>query len=314
MKIAVIGAGAMGNVLGAHFSIGGAEVFFVDPFEAHVKAMQEHGLKFQLNQEEPRILSVNAVTSADQIHEKMDLILFMVKGLFTESAAKGAQCLADEHTYCMTLQNGIGNDEILARYFNPDRILIGIIDFGARMVEPGSVCALLGPAAIIEFASNTAEAPGAFEQSVAELLTRSGLKASAKSKSEIRSIIWYKLAKNCSSNPICAVTRLPLGPYNNTEEGMFLRTAVFKEVETVAAAQGITLAAEGTPKRIEKSSQMYFHLPSTAQDVKMKKQTEAGSLNGAVAALGDKLGIPTPYNHMLYALVRIVEQNYEEQF
>ncbi len=314
MKIAIVGAGAMGSILGAHFVIGGAEVYFVDPFEAHIRSMQDNGLKFQINQEEPQYLKVTAVTSADQIKEKMDLILFMVKGLYTESAAQGAKCLADENTYCLTLQNGVGNAEILADHFNSDKILAGVVEFGGRMVEPGFVTALINPTAKIAFASTTAEEPNEFILSVAEILTKAGLKAFAKKKSEIESVIWFKLAKNCSGNPICAVTRLPLGPYNNTEEGLPIEKAVFEEVEAVANAQGIKLADQGKPHKISKDSQMYNHLPSTAQDVKARKKTEIDFLNGAVVRMGEKYGVPTPYNHMITALVKIVEQNYENQF
>lgn len=314
MKIAIVGAGAMGSILGAHFVMGGAEVYFVDPFEAHIRAMQENGLKFRINQEEPRYLNVTAVTSADQIDEKMDLILFMVKGLYTETAALGARCLADEHTYCMTLQNGVGNAEILAEHYNRERILAGVVEFGGRMEEPGFVCALINPTAKISFASTTEEEPDEFVQSVAGLLEKAGLRAYARKKSEIESVIWFKLAKNCSGNPICAVTRLPLGPYNNTDEGLPIEKAVFEEVEAVANAQGIRLADQGKPHKIPKESQMYGHLPSTAQDVKARKKTEIDFLNGAVVRLGGKYGVPTPYNHMITALVKIIEQNYENQF
>lgn len=314
MKIAMIGAGAMGSILGAHFILGGAEVFLVDPFEAHIKAMQENGLKLKINQEEQQCLKVTAVTTADQVREKMDLILFMVKGLYTESAVKSAVCLADEHTYCMTLQNGIGNADILAKYFNPDKILAGIVEFGGRMEEPGSVIALINPTARIAFASTTEEEPDDFVKGIAQVLEKAGLKAQAMHKSEIDSIIWFKLAKNCSGNPICAVTRLPLGPYNNTEEGLPIEKAVFEEVEAVANAQGIHLAAQGKPHKISKESQMYQHLPSTAQDVKAHKKTEIDFLNGAVVRMGEKYGVPTPYNHMITALVKIIEQNYENQF
>lgn len=314
MKIAIVGAGAMGSILGAHFILGGAKVYFIDPFEAHIKAMQENGLKIRINQEEPRNLKVTAVTSADQITEKMDLILFMVKGLYTASAAESARKLADEKTYCMTLQNGVGNAEILAEYYNRQRILAGIVEFGGRIEEPGSVSALINPAAKIAFASTTEEEPDEFMQETADTLVRAGLKAFAMKKSQIDAIIWFKLAKNCSGNPICAVTRLPLGPYNNTEEGLSIEKAVFEEVEAVANAQGIKLADQGAPHKIPKESQMYYHLPSTAQDVKAKKKTEIDFINGAVVRLGERYGVPTPYNHMIAALVKIIEQNYDNQF
>lgn len=314
MKIGIVGAGAMGSILGAHFIMGGAEVYFVDPYEAHIKAMQENGLQIQVNQGEKKCVKVTAVTSADQISEKMDLILFMVKGLYTESAAQGAKCIADEHTYCLTLQNGVGNAEILANYFNADKILAGIVEFGGRMVEPGSVIALINPTAKIAFASTVAEEPDEFMKTIAAILEKAGLKALAMRKSEIDSIIWFKLAKNCSGNPICAVTRLPLGPYNNTDEGLPIEKAVFEEVEQVAKALGIKLADQGTPHKIPKESQMYNHLPSTAQDVKAKKKTEIDFLNGAVVRMGKKCGVATPYNHMITALVKIIEQNYDNQF
>ena len=141
-----------------------------------------------------------------------------------------------------------------------------------------------------------------------------GLNFYADKKSVVDSVIWWKLAKNCSGNPVCAIVRLPLGPYTNTEATHNIETALFMEVATVAKAQGITLSGWDTGKKLASDSKMFWHLPSTAQDVKNKKKTEIDFLNGAVARLGDELGIPTPYNHMIPALVKIVEENYDNQF
>lgn len=314
MKIGILGAGRMGSLLAGFATLGGAECYLIDTWQEHVDTINRDGLTIINNEDEPFNVKCKAYTSADQIGEKMDMIVVLVMGHVTRAAVSAAMCLADENTYCLTLQNGIGNVEVIEEFFPKEKILYGIMPYGGTILGPGKARTMCTPTASSHFGSAAFEEPNAFMQEFASIMSSHGLNFYADKKSVVDSVIWWKLAKNCSGNPVCAVVRLPLGPYTNTEATHNIETALFMEVATVAKAQGITLSGWDTGKKLASDSKMFWHLPSTAQDVKNKKKTEIDFLNGAVARLGDKLGIPTPYNHMITALVKIVEENYENQF
>ena len=304
----------MGSLLGGFATLGGAECFLIDTWKEHVDTINSEGLTIYNNEDEPFTVKCRAFTSADQVGEKMDMIVVLVMGHVTRAAVEAAKCLCDEHTYCLTLQNGIGNVEVIEEYFPKEKILYGIMPYGGSMMGPGKAKTMCSPNASSHFASDAFEEPNEFMLEFEKIMCGHGLDFRAEKKSVVDSIVWWKLAKNCSGNPVCAVVRLPLGPYTNSDAAHAVETALFMEVAAVAKVQGITLTGWDTGNKMKPDSKMFWHLPSTAQDVKAKKKTEIDYLNGAVARLGDKYGIPTPYNHMITALVKIVEQNYENQF
>lgn len=314
MKIAIIGAGAMGSTVGGHLSRTGAEIYFVDPFQEHVDAINEKGLIYEVNGTE-YTAKIKAYTSADQLGEKMDAMIFLVKGLYTKGAALGAKCLAYERTVILTVQNGMGNVEILSEVFGGDKIMSGLIEFGGKMVEPGHVSALISPTSRVMIgAANRKITPEMKE--FAEYFVKAGFQFSL--EADIAPLLWYKMTKNCSGNPVCGIVRLPLGPYHAAEEGGDIADKVADEVRSVAAAMGIQVPPEpvkkGGQKGISPESPMYNHLPSTAQDMYRKKKTEIDFLNGAVVRYGEKYQVPTPYNRLITDLVKIIENNYDNQF
>lgn len=314
MKIAILGAGRMGSLVAGFASLGGAECYLVDTWQEHVDVINVDGLTIYNNEDAPFTVKCKAFTSADQIGEKMDLIIVLVMGHVTRTAVSAAMCLADENTYCLTLQNGMGNVEVIEEFFPKEKILYGIVPYGGTVMGPGRVKTLCAKGTKSHFGSDAFEEPNEFMEEFAKIMRSNGLEFYADKKSQVDSEIWYKLAKNCSGNPVCAITRLPLGPYTNCDATHPIEVALFMEVAAVAKSKGITLSLWNTGNKLSEESKMYWHLPSTAQDVKMKHKTEIDFLNGAVARMGDDLGIPTPYNHMITALVKIVEQNYDKQF
>ena len=314
MKIGIIGAGRMGSLVAGFATRGGAECYLVDPWKEHVDAINNEGLTIYNNEDEPFTVKAKAFTSADQIGEIMDLIVVLVMGQYTRTALSAAMCLADEHTYCLSLQNGMGNVEVLEEFFPKEKVLYGIMPYGGTVMAPGKVKTLTGKGNESHFGSDVFEDPNEFMEEFAAIMRSQGLEFYADKKSHVDSEIWFKLAKNCSGNPVCAICRLPLGPFTNCDATKPIEVGLFMEVATVAKAKGITLSKWNTGNKMSEESKMYWHLPSTAQDVKMKHKTEIDFLNGAVARMGDELGIPTPYNHMVTALVKIIEQNYDNMF
>ena len=306
----------MGSLVAGNATVGGAECYLIDTCKEHADAINAEGLTIFNNEEEPFTVQCKAFTSADQIGEKMDLIVVLVMGMQTREAVRSAMCIADEHTYCLTLQNGVGNVEILEEFFPDDRLLFGVMPYGGEVLGPGSVKTMTGKGDKSHFGSCGFEEPNEFMEEFAACMRSRGLEFYAEPKSAVESAAWNKLAMNCSGNPVCAVTRVALGPYTNCDSTAPIEIGLFMEVAAVARAKGVDLSGWNwnTGRKMPKDSKMYWHLPSTAQDVKAKHKTEIDFLNGAVSRIGAKLGVATPYNNMITALVKIVEENYDNQF
>ncbi len=313
MKIAILGAGKMGSLVGSLLCRSGADVRLIDPWQAQVDAINRDGLTVRINEDEPYTVHPRAYTSADQVGEKMDLVILLVMGMYTEDALKAALCLFDEHTCCLTLQNGMGNVEKVLEYIPAERVMYGIVPYGGNMVVPGHMDAIVNLTAHAHFASAAYEEPTPFMEEFAALMQKNGLNFKAEKKSVIDSVIWDKLAKNASSNGVCGLVRLPLGPYNDCDDGMAVKQALYDEVIAVAAAKGIQVAMPDKLK-ITKDMKMYNHMSSSAQDVRDKKKTEIDFISGYIAREGERLGVPTPYNKIITQLIHIVEQNYDKQF
>lgn len=312
MKFAVIGAGAMGSLVGAMLQKAGAEVWLVDSNEALVKHIQVNGLKISIN-DTAEFVKINAAQSPQAIGQKMDVILFLVKGCYTEAAAQSAKCLAGEKTYIMTLQNGIGNAEILAEHYPGKQILYGILEFAGKVAAMGQVQGFIGKNSKICFGS-TQKIITEDMKTIADLLGRSGIRVIV--KEDIDSEVWIKLRNN-STNVVFGLLRLTMGQALAVEGTEELMQAVRAEVMAVARARGIQFADEQLSINGGKTPinpELYAHLPSTAQDIKNKNKTEVEFINGAIYREGLRLGVSTPHNELLYRMVKIIEESYERQF
>lgn len=312
MKFAIIGAGVMGSLVGAMLVKAGAKVWLVDQNKTMITEIQENGLKIKVNDTD-ELIKINAVERPDEINEKMDVILFLVKGYHTDAAASSALCLSDENTYIMTLQNGIGNVDILEKYYNKDHILYGILEFAGRMIALGHVQGLIGANSKICFGS-TLKIVNDKMRKIAGFFESCGIKVML--EEDIDRQVWIKIRNN-STNVIFGLLRLTMGQgllAQGTEEVMKM---VRDEVIEVARAKGIQFSDEELNVNGGKTPinpELYSHLPSTAQDMKNKKKTEVEFINGAIYREGLKAGVATPYNELLYRMVSIMENTYEMQF
>lgn len=314
MKIAIVGAGRMGSLIGSYLSKGGEDVILLDPWQAHVDAINKDGLWLENEGEESFISHPRAYTSADQVGEIVDLLIVLVMGMYTESATRACLCLCDSHTRCLSLQNGVGNVQVLEKMFDKERLMYGFMPYGGTVLGPGRVLARAGKNAPSHFGPVGFEEPDKFMEDLAALLRKQGLDFHTDKRSYIDSEVWYKIGMNCCGNSITAIARLPLGPVFNCDDITPYLDGIYNEVVAVAAALGITVAHERSGEKMPENHEMYNHLTSTAQDVKAKKQTEIDNLCGAVARMGDELGVPTPYNHFACGLIKLIQANYDKMF
>lgn len=311
MKFAIIGAGVMGSLVGALLKKAGEEVWLVDTNPVIIEHIRQHGLKVEIGGKEETV-SLNVAQTPDSIKETMDVVLFLVKGCYTEAAASSAQCLVGPNTYVMTLQNGLGNVEILAKYYNFERILYGILEFAGKPVDVGHVKGFISANSKICFGPASHTLTGDM-QKIADILGKSDIKVIL--EDNIDGEVWIKLRNN-STNAVFGLLRLTIGQALAAEGTEEVIKAVRDEVIAVAKAKGVSFATEQLVVNGGKTSvnpELYAHLPSTAYDMLHKNRTEIEFINGAVYKEGQRLGVPTPYNELLYRLVKIMENTYDMQ-
>ena len=306
MKICMLGAGALGSVIGGTLAQGGSEVYFVDQWKEHVDKICENGLRMT-DEKEDWSVTIDARTSAEGIGTA-DLVIVLVKSFATKTAVTQLKetNVIGENTLVMSLQNGLGNEEAIAEIIGEKNVISGKTYVGGRLIEPGYVSAgVKGKYTYI--GEMTGEITDRI-QKVAEEFNKAGLLCEV--SDNIRGLIWDKLLINVAAGALCGITRLPYGPLY--EEEYIKETAVMaiKEAIEVAKAAGVKLktedpeypwyaASEGLPPTFKTSIQ---------QSLEMKRQTEIEFINGAVVRWGKQYNIPTPVNQTLVTCVKGIEK------
>lgn len=312
MKVAIIGCGIMGSSMAAWFSDCGAEVYAVDVWKEHVDAINEKGLiiEHHITKEQKLYTNIKAFTSPDQIGEIVDLILILVKSPHSRVACRSAQCIADDHTLVMTLQNGLGHADVLAEFFPRENVMYGCMMVSGKIKGPGYVMRKTDEKSYVACGSAAKIITPAMKQMV-EDLSAAGLKIVF--SEEIDREIYIKAILNCVGNPLSGITRLAAGRLlndENTDTGLKLGREIEKEIVAVAQAEGVRLETG----HLKPAPTTNVHLPSMGQDMRAHKPTEIDCLNGAIVALGKKHGIPTPYNEVVTLIVKTMEANYQYQW
>ena len=311
MKIAFVGAGGMGASIGAYALEGGAEMFFIDPFKAHIDAVKENGLTINdigaPGKPTINVKGFKCFYSADEVGEKMDYIIYQVKRIHLAAAIEGAKPITDGHTTHICLQNGLGNVEVLQGYYPDENIIFGLISAGARLVSPGVVERnFIDNKSFIKLGSPTKTITPQMEALV-PIFTNPA--CPIKLCDDIMVQIWTKMINNCTANALCGVSRLPLGRLYNHEDGVKFAENIEAELRAVAIAEQVDIP--DTPKLMGKFPPEFPHITSTAQDMFAKRKTEIDTINGSICELGRKHGIPTPFNDAIVMLTHLIQDNYD---
>ncbi|BCV23478.1 ketopantoate reductase family protein [Gelria sp. Kuro-4] len=310
MRIAVLGAGAMGSLFGGLLAQAGEDVTLVDVWEDHIKAIKEHGLTMICDGVEENV-KINAETSPAQVGP-VDLVIFLVKGTHTEQAIKNATPMIQPDTRVLTLQNGLGNAEKIADVVGEDKVLFGVIDFASVLLGPGRISSELAKRTI-HFKPLNNIVDDKVKQ--VEQVFRNA-RINAEISLEVERDIWRKLVINCNLNALCTVCRIRTGTLlDQGEITQSLFKDITKEIVTVAGAKGINLDFEECMDFLnDLSSKVRGHYPSMTQDLMKKRKTEIEFINGAVVREGKKHGVATPVNETLYHLITILHNTYSDQF
>lgn len=321
MKIAVIGAGAMGSMLGAYLQLGGADVTLVVRRKELADKLISPGIVMRSytgedgEKSETAPLPMKAVTDVSGCGE-MDAVLVMVKGADTKTALEGAKELIGANTKIITLQNGVGNTDIIAEMYAKENIYYGCLNMSAIMAQPAVIDGgLFGDVNVYLGSVIRNDEQKAFGNEFASILQAGGIKAEY--TDDIDKEVWNKMLVNLAVNASCGLVRLRGGEAGSDQNFVLLAVDMVKEAIAVAYKLGIMLDINYFMTHILPSARKTsgLHYPSMAQDMMMKKaKTEIDFLNGAIERLGAQVGVPTPVNTTIARLVRTIENNYDRQY
>ncbi len=302
MRITIVGAGAMGSLFGGMLS-GVAEVSLLDPWTEHVTAIRQNGLRI----EEPSgetVATVEATSDPSEIGPT-DLAIIFVKSHRTEWACETAARFLKPAGLALTLQNGIGNRDVIARVLGERRAWQGTTSHGATMLGPGRVRhAGRGP-------THVENKPGLEDQvrEIATLFGHAGIETDV--SADVESLLWGKLVINVGINALTALLRVRNGVLGEAGGPRELMEKAVEEAVLVARARGVKLPYDDPQNRVrEVAIATGANLSSMLQDVLRGSPTEIDVINGVIVRQARGLGIETPVNELLTSLVKAVEETY----
>lgn len=297
VRVRVLGTGAVASLVGARLArSGAAEVTLVGTWAAALSALRSHGLTV----EEPRetwTVPVAAARLGDPLGPA-DLVLVAIKSHRTAAVASAAAAALAPEGLVVTLQNGLGNLEILEAAAGRGRTAIGVSRLGASMVGPARVRST----GVGEILLGSHHAPADRLEGAARLLTLSGTPTQI--CGDVDRVVWQKLVANCAINPLSALRGLANGALLRDPEARPILEAAAREVGAVAAARGIDLQADPVALTVAIAEATATNRSSMLQDQDRGFPTEIDALSGAIVAEGKRLGVPTPVNQWLWDEVR----------
>ena len=327
MKIAVLGAGAMGSIYGGHLSLHN-DVYMIDKKQEIVDKINADGLKLFENDKDV-IYRPEAMTDSANLGE-VDLVILFVKALFSKAALEENRHIIGEHTYVMTLQNGAGHEDILSEFVPKERIIIGttedngaVLDFGyvrrggkgktnIGMIVPDSN-GMLGKI------KESFDSCG-FETNIGMLVEDSQhmldkVKVCLDScgfdthiYDNIQQLIWDKLFTNVSLSALTGVLQVPIGFIAADEYAWSMTVTLIKEALAVAKALGLEFDEQEIIERVRNTS---ISSPegktSIYADLKAGRRTEVNTISGAVVRAGEKTGVDVPTHRMIVNMVHAME-------
>jgi 2-dehydropantoate 2-reductase len=303
MKICMLGSGALGSALGGVLTEGGNDVWLIDAWAGHIDAMKSRGLTLRDGGVD-RTVKVKANTSPDGIGPA-DLVVVLVKSYHTREAIEKAGAIIGPDTVVMSLQNGLGHEEILADVVGKEHVLAGKTYAGGVLLGAGHVIA--GTKDKYTYIGELDGRVTGRALRIAETFTRAGLPTEV--SANIMGTMWDKLLINVATGALAGITRLPYGSLYSVPEVEQCALAAVAEAIAVAKALGVKLtsenpdyawrlAGEGLPKEFK---------TSMLQSIEKGAPTEIDFINGSVVRWGARTKVATPVNQALVACVKGIE-------
>ncbi len=305
MKIGIVGPGAIGSLFGGMLSRGGHEVWLIDRDPERARLLSRRGIwisgpmgEFSAN--------VRATAEARRV-EQAGLVLIAVKSYDTEEAARTAEPMVGAETAVLSLQNGLGNLELLASVLGGRHVIGGVTSQGATLIAPGQVRHAGHGATVI------GELDGRLTQRLRDIaaeFSASGLHVEL--TADLDSVLWGKLAVNAGINPVATLAQVRNGGILESRSLRELMRAAVGETVQVARTKAIEMPEEDMESYAEGICQRTAdNVNSMLQDVRRQRRTEIDAINGAVVRAGEAAAVPTPTNAVLATLIRGLEQTYD---
>jgi 2-dehydropantoate 2-reductase len=289
-NILIVGSGALATLFAARLSAAGVDVSMLGSWPAGLAALRKGGASLDNKSGQPVRVTDNPL---DCRGAKFALVL--VKSWQTvHSAAQLANCLAKDGM-AVTLQNGIGNAAILSEALGSERVSRGVTTLGATLLAPGSVCS--GGQGVI-----TLEAHSGLAEFVNILRVAS---FDVNVVDDMEPIVWRKLIANAAINPLTALLRVKNGEILVNPSARTLIGELARETAAVAQALGVALPVENPEHIVEEVAENTAeNISSMLQDVLRGTSTEVDAINGAIMRIGEKKGVSTPVNRLVWLLVK----------
>lgn len=304
MKIIIVGPGAMGCLLASFLSKSKEEIWFLDKNKERSLEIQQDGISIE-GISGSWHSSVKATVETKEIGE-VNLIIICVKSYDTKEAVTEALSLVGEKTQVLTLQNGIGNIEIINDIVGSEKVIGGVTNLGATLLGIGKV----------RHAGHGETVIGRIDgkipvelRAISEIFNKAGLPT--RISRDIKGLLWSKLIINVGINALTAITRLNNGRLIEFEgTRRILRQAVTEAIR-VAKRKRIKLIYDDPLAKVEAVCEATAtNVSSMLQDVLKKRRTEIDFINGVIVRQGEELGIPVLINSLLVDLVKTIEASY----
>ncbi|MDR5682429.1 MAG: 2-dehydropantoate 2-reductase [Armatimonadota bacterium] len=297
MKIAVYGAGGVGGYFGGRLALAGADVHLIAR-GAHLEALGQRGLRVRSLAGDFEV-RLPATDEPERIGP-CDAVLFCVKSYDTEEAASRLPPLLREGTAVVSLQNGVDNEEKIARAVGWEHVLGGAAFVFATIASPGVIAHTAGPGRIV-----FGEMDGTRSERATRLLEacrRAGVDAEL--HSDIRTVLWDKFAFICAQAGLTAAVRLPIGEIRGAPASWAMFRRIVEEVCAVAAAEGVPLPQDTADRHQEFAQRLEpDSLSSLHHDMTSGRRMELEALHGTVVRLARKHGIDVPMSQAVYAIL-----------
>ena len=308
MRILIVGAGALGGLVGAYLTRAGEDVTLLEVNTARARLLTDAGLQIMSAAEGEVRVSVNVVTTVAEL-QPFDLVFIAVKTYQTEDAVRAVMAATGPGTRFLTMQNGIGNTETIARIVGPERTLCGITYNSVQHAGPGRLQFRAGvkPIQIAPFAGAVTPAI----EAIGDMFRRAGLDTNV--VPNIDHVVWQKLLHNAVINPVSAITGLTCREILADADLIAFMRDLCGEIVAVMRARGVPIVDDEDPFRPLMGSLKALgkNRPTMWQDLARGMRTEVDALNGAVVAEAARLGIAVPHNA---ALVRFIHSRERQKF
>lgn len=300
MKIAVMGAGAMGSIYAALLADAGHQVFAIDVWQEHVTAIQQHGLRVEGASGDRTVKTVVAATTTDGIGI-CDLVIIATKAAGVGAATKMAESVIGDATLVLTIQNGLGSGERIKQHLKVDNVLLGVAQgFGASIKAPGH--AYHNAMSMIRVGAMEGGADARVDH-IAQIWQAAGFNVS--SYDDINQLIWEKFICNVAYSAPCTVIGCTVAELLSDPDGTELSQSCAIEAFQVAKAKKINLSFDDPVAYVtEFGEKVGSARPSMLLDHIAQRGSEIDAINGMVPVVAAEVGASAPYNDALSRIVR----------